>query len=124
MEALETVKIGAVTFDTEFVHDLKDYRDDGTWRSLHGRINYTECVIRVEAEQHLDVKRITVLHEAIHAILDYAGQHTYTETQVEVLGVGVFALLKENPALVRWLGLWPDLVPPPTAEASDANTGD
>lgn len=46
--------------------------------------------------------RDTALHEAIHAV-DHQMHLKLTEEQVEGLGTGVLALLRENRGFVRWL---------------------
>lgn len=46
--------------------------------------------------------REVVLHEAIHGV-DHQMHLGLSEEHVEGLGVGVLALLRENPAFVRWL---------------------
>lgn len=104
---LKTLKIGPLDFALEFNTKLVDLRDDGTWRGLHGCVYYRTCKIDIEAEQNMQVQRATVIHEAIHAILYNAGQDI-AEDAVVALGVGIYALLKENPALIAWLGLLPE----------------
>jgi hypothetical protein len=46
--------------------------------------------------------RDTALHEAIHAV-DHQMHLGLTEQHVEGLGTGILALLRDNPAFVRWL---------------------
>jgi hypothetical protein len=104
---LNALKIGAVTYDVRFVGELTRRHDDGTWVGLHGVVDYVDCTIRIEAEQNVQVKRTTVLHEAVHAILHNAGLDDHDERLVVALGFGLDALLRENPALVEWLGLLP-----------------
>lgn len=115
MARLTAVKVGAVTYDVAFVDNLVDLRDDGTWKGLHGRVGYTDCKIKIEADQNEQVQHATVLHEAIHAILHNAGHDDHDENLVVALGFGLHALLKENPDLVTWLGIVP--------EGNDAKTG-
>ncbi len=108
MASLKSVKIGAVTYDVAFVDNLVTLRDDNTYKSLHGSVNYTSCTIKVESDQDEQVKAATVLHEAIHAILHNAGHDDHDENQVIALGFGLYALLKDNPDLVTWLGIVPE----------------
>lgn len=116
MTQLKQVKIGAVTYDVAFVDNLITLRDDNTYKSLHGSVNYTSCTIKVESDQDEQVKAATVLHEAIHAILHNAGHDDHDENQVIALGFGLYALLKENSELVTWLGIVPE-------GGDDAKTG-
>lgn len=108
VEPLELLKIGAATYVVEFVDGLKDFSDDGTFRSLHGDIDYAAQELRVKEDQAEDAQRVTVLHEAVHAILHAAGQGEHDEALVVALGYGLYALLKDNPVLVAWLGLLPE----------------
>ena len=105
---LELVKIGPLDYAVEFTDKLVDLRDDGTWRGLHGCVTFGEGKIEIEADQSMHLQRATVIHEAIHAILFNAGQ-SISEDAVIALGLGIYALLKDNPPLVAWLGLLPEV---------------
>lgn len=59
-------------------------------------------VVMLKQEQGFEQARDTTLHEGIHAV-DHQMHLNLTEEQVEGLGTGILALLRENPAFVRWL---------------------
>lgn len=105
---LETLLIGGVTYDVSFVEGLKDFRDDSTFKKLHGDVGYASQDIRIEDKQHEDAKRVTVLHEAIHVILHNAGQGDHPESMVIALGFGLYDLLRNNDDLIAFLGLLPE----------------
>jgi hypothetical protein len=49
-----------------------------------------------------DMEKDTVLHECFHAV-DFALNTKLTERQVSAFATGVYAMLKENPELVKYL---------------------
>lgn len=59
-------------------------------------------LLKDDPENGFEYAREVVLHEAIHAV-DHQMKLCLSEEHVEGLGTGVLALLRENPALVRWL---------------------
>ncbi|GEM88173.1 hypothetical protein [Meiothermus granaticius] len=64
-----------------------------------GEIVYTHTSIAVEDGQSEEQAIDTLLHEAIHAI-DYTMAIGLEERQVHALSSGLYALLKQNPALL------------------------
>lgn len=58
--------------------------------------------ILVKEAHGFENARDTALHEAIHGV-DHQMHLGLTEQQVEGLGTGMLALLRENSAFVRWL---------------------
>lgn len=56
----------------------------------------------VDADLHHDQQRATALHEAVHAV-DFAVHGELAEKQVQALGSGLFALLKDNLEFTAWL---------------------
>lgn len=58
--------------------------------------------ILIKREHGFEHARDTGLHEAIHAV-DHQMHLGLSEAQVEGLGTGILALLRENHAFVRWL---------------------
>lgn len=93
----DTLKIGPLVYTVEEIPDLKD-TDGSTF--LFGSIRYSEQAIKVDAGMSAERKRITVLHEAIHAISDMRGLNL-SEKQVVALGVAIYELFHDNP----WLGV-------------------
>ena len=59
-------------------------------------------LLRDDAEHSFEYAREVALHEAIHAV-EHQMHLCLSEEHVEGLGVGILALLRENPAFVRWL---------------------
>lgn len=69
--------------------------DLGSCEIGHTRLN-------INPDQSDDSMRDTVLHEAIHGIEDEMGLRM-SERQVAGMAVGILALLRDNPGLVRFL---------------------
>lgn len=67
-----------------------------------GESDPCEQTILVKEAHGFENARDTALHEAIHAV-DHQMHLNLTEQQVEGLGTGVLALMRQNPAFVRWL---------------------
>jgi hypothetical protein len=69
--------------------------------------NYGLCedqtqTIKIADDMAHGLERDTLLHEAIHAI-DYCMQLNMSERQVCGLGTAVYALLADNPDLVKYI---------------------
>lgn len=58
--------------------------------------------ISVRREHGFENARDTGLHEAVHAV-DHQMHLGLSEEQVEGLGTGILALLRENRSFARWL---------------------
>lgn len=104
---LDRLLIGAVTYDVNFTEGLKEHRDDGTYKHLHGCVDYAALEISIEEAQNEQIKRVTVLHEAIHAILHGAGYYDHPEEIITALGFGLYDLLNNNVDLLAWLDVLP-----------------
>ena len=68
----------------------------------YGECNYQTQTIKVAEEIAHGMERDTLLHEAIHAI-DYCMQLKMSEKQVCGLGTAIYALLADNPELVKYI---------------------
>lgn len=67
-----------------------------------GLCDESKQTIKIQKGMPPELEGDTLLHEAIHAI-DF-GMHTeLTEKQVSALGSGLWAILNDNPELVRYL---------------------
>jgi len=97
----DSVKIGPVAYTVKEVDDLHDVNDEGRKRWLHGQILWTSAAIQIERDQADDVKVTTLVHEALHGILNTAGQNDHPEEMIIALGYGIVQLLRDNPALVK-----------------------
>jgi len=69
--------------------------------------NYGLCedqtqTIKIADDMAHGLERDTLLHEAIHAI-DYSMQLSMSERQVCGLGTAIYALLADNPELVKYI---------------------
>lgn len=67
------------------------------------------CHIQVSTEQHIQQIRDSLLHELLHAIWSESGlcctigEERIEEHLVHTLASAILALLRDNPALVRYL---------------------
>lgn len=61
----------------------------------------TQTIKVAEGLAH-DLERDTLLHEAIHAI-DYCMQLNMSEKQVNGMGTALYALLSDNPDLIKYI---------------------
>ena len=103
MAALEHVKVGGIEYAVEMVQRLYDYTRDGKISGLNGQILYHNAKIQLESENSLAVQQATACHEIVHAILEQAGYDDHNEGMVRALGYGLAQVIKDNPALVKWL---------------------
>jgi hypothetical protein len=94
------VKVSPFTFT---VRDVRGLADAGSCAPDH------EAIL-LDAGQADGQKRDTLLHESIHAIIRQGMEGalkgvdvTFEETLVSFLAPRVLALLRDNPALVRYL---------------------
>lgn len=101
MELPDKVQIGPIPYSVKEVDDLHDVNDEGKKRWLHGVIKWASATIEVERGQSEDVKVTTLVHEALHGILNNAGQDDHPESMIIALGFGLVQLLRDNPDLVR-----------------------
>lgn len=107
---LKSIKIGPITYQVQEVKDLHTHEGD-TRKYLHGEIKWADATIRVEIDQADDRKVVTLWHEAIHGILENAGQDDHPENLVIALGFGVVQLMRDNPELVRLTMEQPEALP-------------
>lgn len=96
---MDRVKIGAISYRIEEVLKLNGINSEGTGMAwLNGRVQCQDALIELEAELPDDVKRVALLHEAMHAILEQAGIE-HSEQVIIALSYGMVALLNDNPLL-------------------------
>jgi hypothetical protein len=98
---IDTLKIGAVKYTVKERDDLHTTSDDGRKLALHGHIVWASAEIRIASDQTDDMKVCTLWHEALHGILQNAGQDDHPEALIIALGYGIVALLRENPQLAE-----------------------
>lgn len=100
---LEHLRIGVITYRIQEVLKLNGINAEGTGMDwLNGRVRCEKALIEVESELPDDVKRVALLHEAMHAILEQAGIE-HSEQVIIALSYGVLALLNDNPSLRSYL---------------------
>jgi predicted heme/steroid binding protein len=90
-----TVQIGPIPFTIvdEPVAELAE----STWL---GCCNHAKGTITLRDDLSPQIRRSTLWHESIHAILHQAGQNGVDESVVESVANGVMQLLQDNP----WFG--------------------
>lgn len=71
-------------------------------RGAYGMHYFGKCLIQIAPDLAHDREREVLVHELVHAV-DEAMQSKLSEEQVEKLGVGLYALLSDNPELVKYL---------------------
>ena len=71
-------------------------------RGALGMHRFDKNLIQIAPGLAHDREREVLTHELVHAI-DEAMQAKLSEDQVEKLGVGFYALLSDNPELVKYL---------------------
>ena len=59
-------------------------------------------IIQIKGGRGFEYSREVALHEAIHAV-DHQMKSNLSEAQVEKLGTGILALLRDNRSFVEWL---------------------
>lgn len=89
---IETIRILGKTYSVSLDEDMSNY----------GECNYKKQTITYSPRQHDDQLKDTLLHEIIHAV-DHAVHLELSEKQVHALAGGLYAVLKDNPELSKWL---------------------
>jgi hypothetical protein len=91
----DTIKIGAVTYQiTEY--DWPPDKDGGQAMGRHAEFKGEIMLMRAMPP---DVKRAVLWHEAIHAILEHAGQpqeDSTLEGMIDAIAHGVCEVLQDN----------------------------
>jgi len=90
-------------YSVEQVPKLLGDNSDGTSSFLNGKITYQDTAIQIEQGMAEQLKPITLVHEALHGILEQAGITDEAENIIVALGYGVVALMRNNPALVAYI---------------------
>ena len=98
---LDKLQIGCICYDVKEKTDLHSVNDAGAKQWLHGHILYADAEIRIGYEQAPDMKVATLWYEALHGILNQAGQDDHSEEIIIALGYGIVRLIRDNPELVK-----------------------
>ena len=95
MKQLREVKVGAMTYSFSEIPNLRDGE-----KEIDAQVNYTTVEMRIRKGLCRDRRSTCILHEAVHAILENAGQEA-SEGMVDAIAYGMYALLSDNPGLVK-----------------------
>lgn len=90
---MQIIKIGPMTYTVATVESLQNA--NGT--ELLGEICYHKATIKLDAEMHPQARRITLLHEIIHGILNNAGFQRHSEALIDAISSGIIAVVDDNP---------------------------
>lgn len=90
------IRIGAIDYTVEETNNL--YSDHGVRMGEHDSV--LTC-IRINQNISPQAKRVTLMHEIVHAILANAGKCDHDEEMVDLLAHGIVGVLRDNPHLFR-----------------------
>lgn len=99
----EKIRIGVIDYAIKEYSDLHQFDSEDRRQWLNGQIMFQSCVIKVEHDATDQRKAVTVVHEALHGILEQAGVIEHPEPILIALGFGVVSLIQNNPALVQMI---------------------
>lgn len=88
-------KIGKRVFNIKFEDKINDSDD---W----GLITHSKCLIQIKNTNELE-KRVTLLHEMIHAILRSIGYNDHDESLVGGIAERLYEALQDNPEIFKYL---------------------
>jgi hypothetical protein len=91
----KTVKIGGLIYTIQECDDPRSETDE----KLLGDINYTHERIRLNSNATERVKRMVLLHEIIHGILEHAARDD-DEQVVQIVGKGLAQVFMDNQWIV------------------------
>jgi Zn-dependent peptidase ImmA (M78 family) len=99
-----SVKINTVTYDITEVEKLIDDR-----KTVAGIINYTNSTIEIDDNRSEDNKRICLMHEIAHAILNDSkinkniDDDDLLENLCDVIAKGFIQVIRENGDLINYI---------------------
>lgn len=107
---IDEVYVGPYTFKIRFVEDVSKMDDrDGAIQDngLDGLISYNGLpTIYVNKNLSSMGKKITILHEILHAIIDRSGIDSGTkqmEQMIEIVCHGIIQVVDLNPKLLKYI---------------------
>ena len=89
------LKIGAITYDVIYTKDIIKADKEGEEYECWGDIDYDKQKVRICKTAPKERLKITLLHEAIHAI-DKEYETRLTEPTVACLANGIMAMFQRN----------------------------
>ena len=102
-DKINSIKIGPYDYKVKRIKNLTD----GEGVSLYGQITYSDAIIRIEKSVSNQRQGASMVHEAIHGILEHSGLDETDEKIVIVLGNGLFQLIRDNPDMIKYIqSLW------------------
>ena len=111
----DTITVGTVTYTISTDPDeWMRHEHSAQRKGDYGFTNYLSARILINPDQTDDVRRLTLWHEVMHAVIEtIAGSANFTqlgddkeaaeESVVRTLEHGTLAVLRDNPALVGYL---------------------
>jgi hypothetical protein len=93
----ERIKIIGKWHRLEFLPSITEGED-----TFAGRIDHDRQTIKIEDGQTLESEQDTILHEVMHGI-ERAMDLEIPETVIHRMATGLIAVLKDNPAFIRYL---------------------
>lgn len=102
---MKKLKILAKTYDLEFLNSKKmSLKYDGTEDNfINGMISEENSEISIDIDLQVQDKRITIMHEVTHAILNQLGYFELTDNETFVTGISnaITQTLVDNPNLTK-----------------------
>lgn len=102
-QPITQLRIGGIAYRVAYEPDLRNDDD----RKIYGAADYPSATITIAEGHDPQVQFVTLMHEALHCILNHAGISEHDEHLIEVMANGIVPLLKDNPQLAGSAG-WPD----------------
>ncbi len=95
------IKVGPFSFRVDHVLDLRE--ENG--QRLHGRHDSVYKTIEVSKRQCEQMKKETLIHECLHAMIDVAGLDFkgLEEAYVTAMSPIIFGWIQDNPKTVKWI---------------------
>lgn len=92
MKIPEKVKIGGYIYTVEFVDVVSKEKN------LMGEIDYNNQVIRIDKSYSRQTQEATFIHELIHGILNFLGEHEVQENERMIDGIAntIYQIIKDN----------------------------
>lgn len=74
-------------------------------QNADGAVTYNSALIEVVNGMPIEVERVVVMHEVIHAMFKGQGQNDYRhdEDLIEAVAHGVIQVIRDNPQLLSYL---------------------
>ena len=96
--AIPSLRIGGIDFQISYEQEVRN-KDD---QLLYGQIAYEDALIRLTLHPP-QIQLATLLHEAVHGILNHAGIHEHDEHLINVISNGIYQMLADNADLLQEL---------------------